>query len=53
MRVALTDRFVAAAKVVANGARAEFFDTKVKGLSLRVSPTAKELGIPLHRSNRE
>jgi integrase len=38
MRVALTDRFVAGAK--AKG-RAEFFDAKTKGLSLRVSPTAK------------
>ena len=35
MRVQLTDRFVATAR--ADGAQAEFFDTKVKGLSLRVS----------------
>ncbi len=40
MRVALTDRFVAGAHAQ-NGARAEFFDTKVKGLSLRVSPSSK------------
>jgi integrase len=38
MRVALTDRFVAGAKATR---RAEFFDAKTKGLSLRVSPTAK------------
>ena len=38
MRVALTDRFVAGAKA---GARAEFFDSRVTGLALRVSPTAK------------
>jgi len=38
MRVALTDRFVATTK--AKG-RTEFFDAKTKGLSLRVSPTAK------------
>ena len=38
MRVALTDRFVAGAKA---GARTEFFDSRVVGLSLRVSPTAK------------
>jgi integrase len=36
MKVLLTDRFVAGAK--ANGPRAEYFDTKVRGLSLRVSP---------------
>jgi integrase len=41
MRVALTDRFVAGSKVEDGVARAEFFDTKVKGLSLRVSPTSK------------
>lgn len=38
MRVALTDRFVVGAKAKD---RAEFFDAKTKGLSLRVSPTAK------------
>ena len=38
MRVALTDRFVAAAKA---STRAEFFDARMRGLSLRVSPTAK------------
>jgi Arm DNA-binding domain len=38
LRVALTDRFVAAAKA---STRAEFFDARMKGLSLRVSPTAK------------
>jgi integrase len=38
MRVALTDRFVTGAKA---GARTEFFDSRVRGLSLRVSPTAK------------
>jgi integrase len=38
MRVALTDRFVAGAKA---GTRTEFFDSRVTGLSLRVSPTAK------------
>lgn len=38
MRIALTDRFVTLAKAEA---RSEFFDTKVKGLALRVSPTAK------------
>ena len=38
MRVALTDRFVATAK---SKGRAEFFDAKTKGLSLRISPTAK------------
>jgi integrase len=40
MRVALTDRFVAGAKAE-NGVRAEYFDSKVKGLSLRVSPTSR------------
>ena len=35
MRVQMTDRFVATAKT--DNAQAEFFDTKVKGLSLRVS----------------
>lgn len=35
MRVALTDRFVAGAK--STSSRTEFFDTKAKGLSLRVS----------------
>src|SRR5262245_21430693 len=38
MRIALTDRFVAGAKA---GTRAEFFDSRVTGLALRVSPTAK------------
>jgi integrase len=38
MRIALTDRFVAGAKAAT---RAEFFDSRVTGLSLRVSPTAK------------
>jgi integrase len=38
MRVALTDRFVVG---VRQGTRTEFFDTRVTGLSLRVSPTAK------------
>jgi integrase len=38
MRIALTDRFVAAAKA---DTRAEFFDSRVTGLALRVSPTAK------------
>jgi integrase len=38
MRVALTDRFVATTKVKG---RAEFFDAKTKGLSLRISPTAR------------
>jgi integrase len=38
MRIALTDRFVAG---VRQGTRTEFFDSKAKGLSLRVSPTAK------------
>jgi integrase len=38
MRIALTDRFVAGAKAET---RDEFFDSRVKGLSLRVSPTAK------------
>jgi integrase len=38
MRIALTDRFVAGAKA---GTRTEFFDSRVTGLSLRVSPTAK------------
>ena len=37
MRVLLTDRFVTTAK--AKGARSEFFDEKVPGLSLRVSAT--------------
>src|SRR5262245_2688890 len=36
MRVALTDRFVAGVRA---GTRAEFFDAKTKGLSLRVAPT--------------
>ena len=35
MRVALTDRFVAAAKAV--GSQVDYFDAKVPGLSLRVS----------------
>jgi integrase len=35
MRVQLTDRFVATTKI--DSVQAEFFDTKVKGLSLRVS----------------
>ena len=35
MRVQMTDRFVATAKT--DSAQSEFFDTKVKGLSLRVS----------------
>src|SRR4029077_4196590 len=43
MRVALTYRLVAG---VRQGTRTEFFDTRVKGLSLRVSPTAK--GWALH-----
>jgi integrase len=38
MRIALTDRFVAAAKA---DTRTEFFDSRVTGLALRVSPTAK------------
>jgi integrase len=38
MRIALTDRFVAGAKAAT---RTEFFDSRVIGLSLRVSPTAK------------
>src|SRR5262245_42516117 len=38
MRIALTDRFVAGAKAAT---RAEFFDSRVTGLALRVSPTAK------------
>jgi integrase len=38
MRIALTDRFVAGTKA---GTRTEFFDSRVTGLSLRVSPTAK------------
>jgi integrase len=38
MRIALTDRFVAGAK--ASG-RTEYFDARLPGLSLRVSPTAK------------
>jgi integrase len=41
MRVALTDRFVATTKIKG---RAEFFDAKTKGLSFRVSPTAKTWG---------
>jgi integrase len=40
MRVALTDRFIAGTKAE-NGTRTEFFDSKVKGLSLRVSPTSR------------
>jgi integrase len=40
MRIALTDRFIAGARAK-NGGRVEFFDTKVKGLSLRVSPSSK------------
>jgi integrase len=38
MRVALTDRFIAGAKAKT---RTEFFDSRVAGLSLRVSPTAR------------
>jgi integrase len=38
MRIAFTDRFVAGAKATT---RVEYFDARVKGLSLRVSPTAK------------
>ena len=38
MRIALTDRFVAGTKA---GTRTEFFDSRVTGLSLRISPTAK------------
>jgi integrase len=38
MRIALTDRFVAGAKA---GTRTEYFDSRVTGLSLRVSPSAK------------
>jgi integrase len=38
MRVILTDRFVAGAKA---SSRTEYFDARVAGLSLRVSPTAK------------
>lgn len=38
MRIALTDRFVAGTKT---GTRTEFFDSRVTGLSLRISPTAK------------
>jgi integrase len=38
MRVTFTDRFVAGAKA---GVRTEYFDSRVRGLSLRVSPTAK------------
>jgi integrase len=38
MRIAFTDRFVAGAKA---DTRTEYFDSRVKGLSLRVSPTAK------------
>jgi plasmid stabilization system protein ParE len=36
MRIAMTDRFVAGAKGVIDG-QAEYFDAKVRGLSLRVS----------------
>jgi integrase len=39
VRILLTDRFVAGAK--ADSTRPEFFDSRVKGLSLRVSPSAK------------
>jgi hypothetical protein len=46
MRVLLTDRFVAGAK--AKGVRAEFFDEKVTGLSLRV-PTTGVKTWNLHR----
>ncbi len=35
MRIVLTDRFIAGAK--SDGAQAEFFDAKTKGLSLRIS----------------
>jgi integrase len=38
MRIALTDRLVAGTKAAT---RAEFFDSRVTGLSLRVSPTAR------------
>ena len=40
MRIDMTDRFVAGAKC-GSGGRAEFFDTKAKGLSLRVSSDHK------------
>jgi integrase len=41
MRVVLTDRFCAAAKV-AGTAQADFFDTKVPGLSLRVTSAGRK-----------
>src|SRR5262245_16183427 len=49
MRVLLTDRFVSGAKAAE---RTEFFDTKVKGLSLRVSKGAKSWSLHYTRGDK-